>query len=63
MIGYYNEPEKTKEMIDEDGWFNTGDVGHIDNDGYVKIVDRQKDIMITTGGVNVSYRLKVYRRV
>jgi long-chain acyl-CoA synthetase len=52
MIGYWNQPEMTAEMIDEDGWAHTGDVGRLDEEGYLYIVDRKKD-MIVSGGFNV----------
>lgn len=52
MIGYYKMPEKTAEVIDEDGWLYSGDLATIDKDGYVRIVGRKKD-MIITGGFNV----------
>ena len=53
-MGYLNQPEKTAETIDKDGWLHTGDVGMIDNQGYVKITDRMKDIIITAGGKNIT---------
>ena len=52
--GYLNLPQKTAETIDVDGWLHTGDVGVVDADGYYKITDRMKDIIITAGGKNVT---------
>ncbi len=54
FAGYLNLPEKTAEAIDKDGWLHTGDVGVVDSDGYYKITDRMKDIIITAGGKNVT---------
>jgi long-subunit acyl-CoA synthetase (AMP-forming) len=54
MIGYRNDPEKTAEAIDRDGWLHTGDVAEIDADGYVTIVDRKKELIINSGGKNMS---------
>jgi long-chain acyl-CoA synthetase len=54
MVGYYKEPEKTAETIDSEGWLATGDVATMDDDGYVRIVDRKKEIIITAGGKNMS---------
>ncbi len=54
FAGYLNLPEKTAETIDADGWLHTGDVGVMDVDGYFRITDRMKDIIITAGGKNVT---------
>ncbi len=54
FMGYLNQPQKTAETVDAEGWLHTGDVGMIDNEGYVRITDRMKDIIITAGGKNIS---------
>jgi long-chain acyl-CoA synthetase len=54
FLGYLNQPEKTAETIDPKGWLHTGDVGTIDNEGFVRITDRMKDIIITSGGKNIT---------
>ena len=52
--GYLDNPEATAEALDEDGWLHTGDLGTVDEDGYLKIVGRKKEILITAGGKNLS---------
>jgi long-subunit acyl-CoA synthetase (AMP-forming) len=54
MKGYRNLPDKTSEALDADGWLHTGDIAEIDEDGYVKIVDRKKEIIINAAGKNMS---------
>jgi long-chain acyl-CoA synthetase len=54
FMGYLNQPEKTVETIDARGWLHTGDIGAIDDEGYVKITDRMKDVIITSGGKNIT---------
>jgi long-chain acyl-CoA synthetase len=54
FMGYLNQPEKTAETFTADGWLRTGDVGGVDQDGFFRITDRMKDIIITAGGKNVT---------
>jgi long-chain acyl-CoA synthetase len=54
FMGYLNQPEKTAETFTADGWLRTGDVGGVDADGFFRITDRMKDIIITAGGKNVT---------
>jgi long-subunit acyl-CoA synthetase (AMP-forming) len=54
MKGYRNKPDQTRETIDADGWLHTGDIGELDAEGFLKIVDRKKELIINAGGKNMS---------
>ncbi len=54
MLGYYKDPELTKEVIDKEGWFHTGDIGHLDKEGFLKITDRKKEMFKSSSGKYIA---------
>ncbi len=54
FTGYWNNPDATAEVLDDDGWFATGDLGDVDEDGFIRITGRKKEILVTAGGKNVA---------
>lgn len=54
FLGFWRKDDQTQEVLDKDGWFHTGDIGEIDSDGFVKIIDRKRDIIVTSQGKNIA---------
>lgn len=54
FLGFWKKSEQSKDVLDKDGWFHTGDIGEVDSDGFVKIIDRKRDIIVTSQGKNIA---------
>src|SRR5690349_24621742 len=54
FTGYWNDTRATAEVLDDEGWLHTGDLGEIDDEGFVRVTGRRKEILVTTGGKNVA---------